>query len=101
MREIKFRQYTGKLGMEYFGLDDIGVAEGMVDPMPCVMQYTGLKDKNGVELYEGDLYLHWGDIVRADYHSVIYDNMQYTLLDGDFEIIGNTYENPELLEGDF
>lgn len=65
-----------------------------------VLQYTGLKDVNGAELYEGDIYKHWGCIEQAEFDQVIYDNMQCTLLDGDFEIIGNIYENPELLEGD-
>ena len=65
MREIKFRAWDGKqmLTEENFGfvvsdydsiikLDEYGWTEHGVD---CVEQYTGLKDKNGKEIYEGDI----------------------------------------------
>ena len=86
---VAFDTFDGNFDTEVWILDDCEL-----------MQYTGLKDVNGIELYEGDLYKHWGAIEQAEFDQVIYDNMQCTLLDGDFEIIGNIYENPELLEGD-
>lgn len=83
-----------------------------------LMQYTGLKDKNGVEIYEGDiikgiskthknnkitLYVKWdrGQYDVFDIHDKdnwmdsLYNHMHFY----DIEVIGNIYENPELLEG--
>jgi uncharacterized phage protein (TIGR01671 family) len=77
-----------------------------------LMQYTGLKDKNGIEIYEGDIavskyhnrpphvgVLEW-DNDGADYN--INDKFGMCLcgfgVGGvDYEVIGNIYENPELL----
>ena len=77
----------------------------------CIlMQYTGLKDKNGVEIYEGDVIRedspphHCGEIKYdrgAFYISGIindYSELCHTLVDDFWAIIGNIYENPELLK---
>jgi len=71
-------------------------------------QYTGLHDKNGKEIYEGDiLEYHDGTGVRdRDKVEWLIDGwycaqpMHTLFLHKYWEIIGNIYENPELLEAD-
>lgn len=76
-----------------------------------LMQYTGLKDKNNKEIYEGDiLFENFGE----RYYKIIFENGGFRAeFNGDFEehsfdlidvvaqgceIVGNIYENPELME---
>ena len=73
-----------------------------VDP-ETIGQFTGLTDKNGKEIYEGDIIRH-KDMVKP-YH-VIYDEYQFSPNDGfrslsypkHWEVIGNIHDNPELIE---
>ena len=65
-----------------------------------IMQYTGLKDKNGKEIYEGDiLEVYGGECINylvESLYSIFYDRINTEL---EYEIIGNIHENPELLKG--
>jgi hypothetical protein len=80
-----------------------------------LMQYTGIKDKNGVEIYEGDIVLIRIDktnilhktVVKFKHGAFIADiigDNDYIYLfhfgfnKDDFEVVGNIYENHKLLE---
>ena len=70
-----------------------------------LMQFTGLHDKNGKEIYEWDIVKGTEDNEHQGQSAVFYGNFHiqpFSYLgcyDGaKFEVIGNIYENPELLE---
>ena len=80
-----------------------------------VGQFTGLHDKNGKEIYEGDIiqlnYPQWNNIVFWNNDMLCFEyrricqKQSYSLAMNEmqlryFEVIGNIYDNPELLKGD-
>ena len=74
------------------------------DDMVKLMQYTGLTDKNGTEIYEGDI--GWDEhrecygIVMFDEGKFVYvwENICEDLFETNIEVIGNVYEDSHLLE---
>ena len=94
---------------------------GEIDVLPQmdikVLQFTGLQDKNGIEIYEGDILKYKFPYNRREVHTsaVTYLETQasfgivdfygnsiplYNITANNyFEIIGNIYETPELLKG--
>lgn len=108
-REIKFRVWDDLEFMSNpFTLEDLILKRVQLTHDCIVMQFTGLHDRNGVEIYEGDIvrFDEWDD---EDDRVIVYKKYGFTYSDTfyDFEgllyndevtVIGNIYENPELLQ---
>jgi uncharacterized phage protein (TIGR01671 family) len=89
---------------EYYSIQDWeNAAEYEIDPA-TIGQYTGLKDRNGTEIYEGDI-AEWKDtdgnrrvdVVRYTYGGFHLCNTCYPVGHYTVHIIGNVHDNPELL----
>ena len=122
MREIKFRVWDKEdkkirevtfinFYDEFVRLDEKADGSSIVRKLGEfeLMQYTNLKDKNGNEIYEGDILLFdnafndrkcevkWREEENSWSVYYNYEKGFYQKLKSDCEIVGNIYENPELL----
>ena len=117
MKEIKFRAWHKNREcfvpiQAHFSFDTNGELY-QTDYKPIeLMQFTGLKDKNGKEIYEGDIVkaninnvVSIGKVVYIDDWAMFQTEFtignigRYNCYEAD-EVIGNIYETPELLDKD-
>ncbi|MFG5565107.1 YopX family protein [Enterococcus faecalis] len=120
--DVKYMNDQVRVTSNRFGSGEVWVEAtesfGWIELKPeHLMQSIGLKDKNGVEIFEGDIvqyrdgeYSYLG-IVKRDFYQFFIDGIEpddnYDFIDvsntfdgtSSLEIIGNIHENPELLEG--
>ena len=121
-REIKFREFSkerNEMFSEPYTDEYVNggapVNEFFKDSTSILMQYTGLKDKNGKEIYEGDVVEgnYWCESGEQFHRTIIEwevtnPSAGYNDLTSGFiisledastsEVIGNIYENPELTQ---
>jgi uncharacterized phage protein (TIGR01671 family) len=111
MREIKFRAWDKKKEEisdcnDIWFLDDASLNSIFENKNYIFMQYTGLKDKNGKEIYEGD-------IITDDNGEMVYDevifckgtfcikkgkNQYHIFNEKNVKVLGNIYENNNLIK---
>jgi len=121
MREIKFRAWykEDKVMSRRFTLENLQCGQGVLDDFNKmeIMQFTGLLDKNAKEIYEGDIIKHQDEgerflkfiglinvsfkIIPISDKDINQELEDITFCENskEFEVIGNIYENKDLLKG--
>lgn len=118
-REIKFRAWLPEhydepqnWSMVYdLAFEDFEPINDLLASVDHLMQFTGLTDRDGNEIYEGDIigWEYYFDSEKIKEFSVVCWDKENTCFDfGDYRrprfyprmVVGNVYENPELLKGD-
>ncbi len=105
VQELDFEPtfYDGRIAIRPDKYNDYFDTEDMI-----LMQYTGLHDKNGKEIYEGDIVNYenmTGKIIFLNASFIMSDfeeteEWELGVINEEIEVIGNIYENSELLEGE-
>lgn len=126
MREIKFRVWDKEIkkiilvSPNWFINNEVSNTDfsKLAEEDNCIlMQYTGLKDKNGKEIYEGDIVRFMNEVpdkmmlYKVEWNNeearfaIVVEHVEYGKYFGrideiikNIEVIGNIYENPELLK---
>lgn len=112
-REIKFRAWdeVSEKILNWNDFLDTNMKNTFIAPESTgliLMQYTGLDDKNGKEIYEGDIAKYENMIGKIMFFngSFILSDLEETeewelgVINAEIEVIGNIYENRELLGGE-
>lgn len=120
MRQLKFRAWDKTRLIMHKTSTFREICEGGLDDLRSFeefefLQFTGLLDKSGKEIYEGDILefsRYWSDHFGRDYSQVIFleENAQFVfnhstvgtpqdlgMINKEAKVIGNIYETPELL----